>query len=241
MSGRKDMLTQTYTPQMTIVVYKSNLGPAEYYLESHSLDDKGRLLEGKPLMQETIQSMIDLFFDENQNKLKISGMIPEELLHFKALPGGYYDMVWYRPAEMRFIHFSPLLKIKSGKTWVPPMLYVVNRKHLSVYALRSNARPKEATQLMRAPFHNVSDDGSVCLGSATVAIPKEKSYSAFMKYWEDLFWLSEFTHLNGASNPTVSNLSKVWTRFINSKCKLKWSEVKELNVTKGYTLKKFLR
>lgn len=234
------MLLQSYKPQLTIVVYKSSTGD-EFYLESHSVDEYGRLMEGKPLMQETIQGMVDLFFDENQNKAKVTGMLPEGLLSFKALPGGFYDMVWYRPAETRFMHFSPLLKIKSGKTWVPPMVYVVLRKQLYVFALKTSARPREGSPLLRAPFHNVSDQGSVCLGSANVPKPKEKTYESLMKYWEDLFWLSEFTHLNGASNPTVSPIGKLWNRFLKSKCKLKWSDVKELKETKGLTLKKFLK
>lgn len=238
MTGRKELLTATYKPELSIVVYKSE---RDYYLESHSVNEKGELLEGKPLLQDTIQAMVDTFFDQNQNKSKITGMIPEGLLAYDPLPGGYFKMIWYRPAEVRFIHFASQLRLKSGRVWVPPMIYRVHRKDFDVYALKVNKRPGEAAKLFRAPFHNVSDTGNVCLGNAEVSKPKEKTFENMLKYWEDLFWLSEFSHLNGASNPTKTNLGKLWTRFVKSKEKLKWSEVDELLELKGLTLKKILK
>jgi PRTRC genetic system protein B len=240
---RNELLLSSFNPALSIIVYedKSNTGDRKYYLESHEINDKGQVMAGRPLMQETIQGIVDTFFDENQNRSKVGGLMPDNLLSFSAQPGGYYDMTWYRPAEKRFIHFAKQLKLKSGEAWVPPIIYHVSRKSLAVYALKSNQRPVEATNLLRAPFHNVNDDGAVCLGNAQVFKPKEKTFTAYMKYWEDLFWLSEFSHLNGAGNPTKSSLSKVWTRMVNSKCKLKWSAIDELQATKGYTLKKLIK
>jgi PRTRC genetic system protein B len=214
---------------------------ADYYLESHDVDSHGKVMAGKPLLQETIQGMVDVFFDENQNRSRISGMIPEELLQYEPQPGGYFSLAWYRPAEKRTILFAKQLKLKSGVIWTPPMVYRVTRKELWVFALKSSRRPVEGTKLLRAPFHNVADDGHVCLGSAKVARPTEKSFRAWIKYWEDLFWLSEFTHLNGASNPTKSPLAKVMTRLVNSKGRIKWNDMDELREMKGITLKKVLK
>jgi PRTRC genetic system protein B len=219
-----ELLMKTYSPEVAIVVYKSRY-ENDFYLESHDFNAEGELMVGKPLMEETIMGMIDVMFDTNQNNLRVSGIIPDNVILYSPLPGGYYNMIWYRPAEIRVIHFVKELKLGTGKAWVPPMLYVVKRKELSVFAMKKSTRPDLKTTLYRAPFHNVSDNGDVCLGSASVKKPKEYSYENLTKYWEDLFWLSEFSHLNGAENPVRSDLHKVWTRLLKSKTKLKWSDI----------------
>lgn len=240
MNERKDTIKEMFKPFLALIAHKSNVTHS-YYLESHTIDESGRIMEGKPLLQETLQSMVDVFFDENQNRSSITGLLPEGLLYYQPLPGGYYKMIWHRPAEVRFLHFSGHLKISSGQSWVPPMIYLVDRKELSVFCVKTNSRPKEATKLFRAPFHNVGDSGSVCLGSATVKKPSEKTFDSTLKYWEDLFWLSEFSHLNGATNPTKSALGKVWAKLIKSKQKLKWSDLDELKEASNKTLKSLFK
>lgn len=238
MNDRTINMMREFVPQLAIMVYES--GDRNYYLESHNIDKKGQILEGKPLQQDTIQEIVDVFFDEQQNRSKIEGLIPENLLCYSPLPGGNYKMIWYRPAEVRFLHFSEALHLKSGKAWVPALLYVVNRKAFNVYALPGDERPSETTKLLRAPFHNVSDSGSVCLGTAQVKKPTDKTFSSTMKYWEDLFWLSEFSHLNGAGNPTKTNVNMLWKNLVEGKAKVKWSELDELRQLKNTTLKTIL-
>lgn len=237
-NGRTSTLMSTYKPQLSIVVYKSD---RDYYLESHDINEQGQVMGGKPLLQETIQEIVDVFFDEKKNTANIKGLIPENMLCFTLLPGGNYKMVWYRPAELRVMHFAPQLKITTGKTWVPAMIYVVIGRGLSVFASRANSRPIETTKIFRAPFHNVSEDGKVCLGNARVKKPKEKTYAALMKYWEDLFWLSEFSHFNGSDKPVKTDLDAVWKKLLNGKMKLKWSDINELMEYKNKTLKSLLQ
>ncbi|MFL5810053.1 MAG: hypothetical protein ACJ749_11070 [Flavisolibacter sp.] len=237
--NRTELLLSQFKPEVAIVVYKSTT-EEQYYLESHEFNSTGGLMEGKPLKEETISGMVDVFFDEKRNKIKVNGYIPENVISFETLPGGQYHFVWYRPAEIRVMHFAPHLKIPTGKTWVPATLYIVSRGDLIVYALKKNSRPDLKTPLFRAPFHNVSDSGHVCLGSAKVKRPTTNTYESLMKYWEDLFWLSEFTHLNGAKNPAKSDLGKVYQRLMKSKTKLKWSDIDELK-TAGRSLKNIFK
>lgn len=221
------------------MVYKSKLKD-DYYLESHSINEQGSIMEGKPLLQETIQEIVDVFFDERKNMATISGMIPDNLLCFSLLPGGNYKMVWYRPAELRVMHFVKELKLPTAKSWVPAIVYVADRNKLSVFALKSNARPKENAKLCKAPFFNVSDTGSVCLGNAHVKKPKDRTYISLMRYWEDLFWLSQFTHLND-SNKTKSDMHSIWKKLLASKTKLKWSDLNELIFYKSMQLKSIVK
>ncbi len=231
MNTRSEILMNNYQPKVAIMVYRSVhsiSGEGEYYLESHTVNDNGQIMEGKPLQQDTIQEMVDVFFDERKNIRLIKGMIPDNLLSYSLLPGGNYKLVWYRPAEIRVMHHATQLKLPTAKTWVPAMLYVMDRNTLDVFALNSNKRPTDKTKLFKAPFYNVNDGGDVCLGNASVKKPKEKTYSNLMKYWEDLFWLSEFSHVNGSEKVKSKSLNAVWKKLLASKTKLKWSDINEL-------------
>lgn len=228
MNALTEDLLKEYSPKLAIVVYTTS--PSEWrdcYLESHAITHDGKLLAGKPLKQETINDIVDVFYNEQKSRSKIDGFIPENLLQYSDLPGGFFKLVWYRPAHKRYLHFTDNLKIPSGEAWVPPMIWQVERKSLMVYALKSPDRPTPESDIFRAPFHNVSNGGSVCLGSAKVARPAEKTFMAEMKYWEDLFWMSEFSHLAGAETCTKTNPNMLWKRLIKDNT-IQWDQLDEL-------------
>ena len=227
MNGRTENILGKFKPSMAIIVYKNE---HDYYLESHAIDDAGKLLEGIPLMQETISGMVDIFMNDRMDSSIVTGLLPENVLHFSALPGGNYKMIWYRPAEKRHLYFVEGLHIPSGTSWVPPMLYMVEGNELSVYALHDNTRPKHTTVLYHAPYHNVSSAG-VCLGSAKAKKPKERTYENLCKYWEDMFWLSKFTHLSG-ENPTKTNVNMLWIKCIQDN-NITWADLDELIPMEG--------
>ena len=224
MNSVTENLVKKYEARLAVLVYATDENFTDCYLESHVMSG-GKVMAGKPLKQETIEGIVDVFFDEQQTRAKINGFIPENLLQFVSLPGGHFKMVWYRQEQRRVLHFEDSLKIPSGEAWIPPTVWVADNKQLRIYALKSSSRPDPETDLFRAPFHNVGD-GLVCLGNAKVAKPTEKTYLAVMKYWEDMFWLSVFTHISGNS-PTKTNVNMLWKRLIKDK-KLKWDTLDEL-------------
>lgn len=234
-------LQKEFEPKLAIMVYEAKGNKKYYYLESHGVSEQGAITEGKPLQQETIQHILDVFYAERKDSSQLSGSVPENLLSFTPRPGGNYNIMWFRPAEIRVMHFATQLKLPTAKVWVPPVLYHVTNKSLDVYALKASTRPKPGSMLYRAPFHNVSDGGDVCLGSAEIKKPTDRTFASAMKYWEDLFWLSEFTHLNGATNPTKSDFNKVWKRLISSKTKLKWSDLPNELISTKKTLQSLLK
>lgn len=234
MNQRTELLNTSYKPELSIMVYRAGDGVFEsaYYLESHQIDEKGRVLEGKPLDQQTIQAVVDTFYSEQRERSLLAGLIPDNLLFYKPQAGGNYDLGWYHGPEQRYFHFAKALRIPSAKMWTPALLYFVKEKELNVYAFKKDGRPDEKTKLFRAPFHNINEAGEVCLGNASVKKPTEKTFAAIIKYWEDLFWLSEFSHLNGATNPTKSELKKVYEQLQKSKGRKKWSDLDELKESK---------
>lgn len=230
MNDLTEALLKSYKPRLAIIAYTPTLEDwNKCYLESHAIDAKGRLLEGKPLKQDTIQEMVDVFFDDRQNSQQLTGLIPSNLLKFEILPGGHYEMIWYRPQEVRQMFFEDGLKIPNGKAWQPALIYSVSRRDLSVFAITSDERPGENTLLYRAPYHNTNKEGEVCLGSAGQGVkkPASRNYKDQMKYWEDIFWLSEFSHLAGSKNPTKSNLNLLWKKMLADE-KLTWQDSDQL-------------
>mgnify|MGYP001810666901 FL=1 len=120
------------------------------------------------------------------------------------------------------------------------MIYVSDGYDLYVYALASDERPSEKSKLYKAPFFNVNDSSDVCLGNAKVKKPAELTYSNLMKYWEDLFWLSEFSHVNGTEKVKSKDLAAVWKRLLSKRPKTKWSDLDELIAHGNKTVKALL-
>jgi PRTRC genetic system protein B len=217
-------LTEDYKPVLSLVCYKS--GENGYYIESHPINENGEMLEGRPLKQETLQGMMGVFYDTAATKINVTGIIPENLLYFELRNGNDYTMIWWQTESQQKLYFSDALHIPTGLAWVPAMLYMATKRSLKVYALNANTRPDEKAQLYRAPFHNVSINGSVCLGSAKAEKPKSITYQNLIKYWQDMFWLSEFTHLS-TGNPTKTNVNLLWKRLMEEP-QLLWSDLDEL-------------
>lgn len=229
----ENMMTE-YPPTLAIVVYESD-SERDYYLESHEIVG-GQLMEGKPLSEETIFGIAELFKEKGITQCDISGIFPANLLYFEKLHGSNYNMAWYRPAEQRDIHFHENLHIPDGRVWVPPLIYRVNGGQLHVMALSSNERPELTSILYKAPFHNTSDNGSVCLGSAKARRDGKKTYQSEIEYWETLFWNSKFSHLAAGGNPTKSNLNVIWMDQVSKGTVFPMGELIETKLT----LKKFI-
>ena len=137
-------------------------------------------------------------------------MVPENVLYCDTRIGNE-KIVWYRKPEDRILFFSEGLGIENGKMGVPGLIYCVKGKNLSVYAFKGS-KPKK--MLYCAPFMNTSESG-VCLGNSKVTFPEERTFENVMKYWETMFWQSEFSHILG-DNPCLGNLATITKECIAS-------------------------
>ena len=82
----------------------------------------------------------------------------------------------------------------NGEIFPQPALVWLAMDHsLSIRALKKNRRPAADTKLCVAPYWNVYDTGSVCLGSMRAP---DASTVASIPQWEESFYESEFTHGN---------------------------------------------
>jgi PRTRC genetic system protein B len=113
------------------------------------------------------------------------------------------------------MYFNSNLNIPNGQYCIPGLVWMVQKGSLSLFAYKSK-RLTPNSPLYSAPFFNVRPKcGSVCLGSAKLDIPEEITFQNLIKYWEDKFFLSEFSHILG-DNPTRTNPVLVTMKSVNS-------------------------
>jgi len=210
-------INKVYEPIQSLVIYKSKGN--DYYIESHKIYTNGEnkvFGAGSPLTEEEISNMVEYFKERTQRENSIKGEIPENLL-YANWQADNKTLMWYNPGQLRPMFFTKDLAIPNGQAWQPGLIYVVTNKSLDVYAYLGTKRPTAKTILYQAPYHNVSNDGSVCLGSASISKPKELTYSSVIMNYELLFWASEFSHLAGSENPIKGNLNTFWKEAIRTK------------------------
>jgi PRTRC genetic system protein B len=106
-------------------------------------------------------------------------------------------IAWWTPRRVRRMFFENAegkAQQLNGKLFPqPPLVWRAAQGDLKIRALCENRRPNAQTTLAVAPFWNLSDDGSVCLGS--MRCPESTSVAS-IGAWEQGFYESAFTHAN---------------------------------------------
>ena len=106
-------------------------------------------------------------------------------------------VAWWTPARKRAMFFSNVeYAALNGQVFPhPALLWVVNRGHLSLRALKDDYRPTLEDPLFVAPYWNTEPGrGSVCSGS--MKRPHVTDVST-LETWEEGFFDSQFTHPSG--------------------------------------------
>lgn len=103
---------------------------------------------------------------------------------------------WTRPQKRRMFFGTTqgdMGGINSAIFPQPALVWLAMDRSLSVRALKEDRRPGPETKLCVAPYWNLYETGSVCLGSMRAP---DASTVASIPQWEQSFYESEFTHGN---------------------------------------------
>ena len=196
----------------------------EYYLELRSIGKDGLMGAGKPVNVKFIRLLMENFSAVSPSVPH--GELPKGMLYADVRAGKY---VWYRPPCRKYLYFSSVLNIPNGEYSLPGLVWTVRDESLYMFAYRAK-RLSSGTQLYSAPFFNVRPcTGSVCMGNAKSHLPEILTFNGFIKYWEDRFFLSEFSHILG-SNPTRNNLILVLKKSVHSFDRDELTPVKKLKL-----------
>jgi PRTRC genetic system protein B len=129
--------------------------------------------------------------------VSLSGAARAEVLPRNVLAKTDRMIAWWTPRRVRRMFFENAegkAQQLSGKLFPqPPLVWKVVHGELKIRALCESTRPEAQTPLAVAPFWNLSDDGSVCLGSMRCP---ESASAASIEAWERGFYESAFTHAN---------------------------------------------
>ncbi|MCU6502345.1 PRTRC system protein B [Rugamonas sp. A1-17] len=183
----------------------------------HEVQDVGtpeqpmpQIMSGTPLTQEALMQSVGSLADRYALNVDL---LPESMLSFSPL-----HMIWWVPSGERRVFLNTAGDgHQSAIVPHPPLLFAVVQRHWYVFAIKENIRPCKATQLYHAPFFNMFDDDSVCTGTANTPkslLPSETSA------WENAFFNSVFTHVNGKKKVTFKGGEfALWRELIGGKHK----------------------
>ena len=153
-------------------------------------DNRGKqptLGPAKTLTIEFIQSLVQA----------LGGRVQAEFLPESVLARTERLIAWWTPPQKREMFFGAtqgdLGEINGAIFPQPALVWLAMDHSLSIRALKENRRPAADTKLCVAPYWNVYDTGSVCLGSMRAP---DASTVASIPEWEQSFYESEFTHGN---------------------------------------------
>jgi len=208
-------MQDNYNPLCAIVVYgnKSNY-EASYYLERREFNSNSKAFgPATPLSQEDYND-IALSVKEKQTSKGIkTRSIIDNMLSFKH-GIGEKTIIWKVKADKYKLFFGKKLGIKSGEYYIPNLIFCLSNNSLKVYATKTY-NIKETTKLYKAPFHNISSDGSICMGNAKGDSNLEY-VEDIIDSWNQAFFNSTFTHFND-SKLTKKNLVDTLKESVKTK------------------------
>lgn len=155
------------------------------------------LLPGRPASAPALYQLLAHF----NPSVAHQGLLPANLL--RHAPG---ELVWHCPSCIEPIFFqtnhSELNAISGRRVRHPHLMFHVSGRNLYVAALPDDQRPTLETNLLRAPYYNVSAEGHLCQGSMNG--PRENNPESIAQ-WERAFFRSAFTHAHGSAFQLTSH------------------------------------
>ena len=141
----------------------------------------------KALSIEFVQSLVQA----------LGGRVQPEFLPENVIARTERLIAWWTRAQKRTIFFGTTQGDMGGINGAifpqPALVWLATDRSLSVRALKEDRRPGADTRLCVAPYWNLYETGSVCLGSMRAP---DASTVASIPQWEQSFYESEFTHGN---------------------------------------------
>jgi PRTRC genetic system protein B len=206
-----------YHPVSALVIYQANEDDnRDTYVEHFDMDKNGNPINAHPLSEKEAKILaksLNTGKEKNKAFLKSESILPTNVLYINPTEKG--SVIWYTKARKTDLFFTESLGISNGIASIPAMLWIASKQHLTVFALISDKRPTEKTVLFHAPFFNVYENASVCMGTVNVDIKNSASVEEFIRAWENYFFYSRFSHLNN-HNPINGNCVNIWKELIDT-------------------------
>lgn len=194
------MIVNNYKPSQLLVVYKAEVEKSfreseyRYYIEQHPIISAGTkymAMSGQPMQIKEVEGVFKALVKDHGSSMRFKSVIPENVLYTRF--GSFSNtVIWWEPAQTRTMFFNEKLGMgASFSCAMPAILYMVEGKSLSVFALQEDKRPGPNTPICYLPLPNVYNDCRVCMGTARVKGEHEYAEDLMQDYVY-AFWNSEF-------------------------------------------------
>ena len=187
-----------------------------YYVQTQknlSTTDQILLSEAQTLSEDNFKSLSKIFDPKgNNNILQFKSLVLQNILKID-LQKPKNSITWISELRNVRMYFKSELGIKDGKANLPYLIFHrPTNGNTYVFAIKTKTI-NNRTVLYRAPFHNVSNDGSICFGNAKINM-EINFIDDIIQYYEDLFFKSQFTE-NRVGNATI-DLNELWNNIIQT-------------------------
>lgn len=212
------------SPKLLLLLYEDG------YAETSALHQHGEeFLPGSfcPLNSELRSQFIEVLSGAQQrNQISVK---PEQLIASGSKDGMRF-LLWYRKPALTKLYFSGRKNLNDGLAWTPPLLFKYDGK-FHVYAVKR--RPDHRSKLYQAPFGNIYEDGSICMGTVQVDYDelKRRSEQDAIKYLESLFFNSTFSHANAKQLLKSMNVDFLWKEQIKTQQPFPMDQLVEIPLT----------
>ena len=201
-------LPETLKPVMSLVLYNSE---STVYVEEHKIkelqDNKFIFGPGKPARMKLLSKLLEEIKGIDKSKYEFKNFIPTNVIRFN-LKNQELNLMWLFKRSIRKLSFDEKHNIQDKHLKsIPNLIFQVKGSELNVYAYKLDRGLK--TKIYYAPFHNVYNDGRVCMGNAKIDW-NITDLSELIIHIESMFFNSKFTHLNHSN--FKNNINVIWDR-----------------------------
>ncbi len=198
---------ETLKPVMSLIVYHSE---SSSYVEEHTIrelqDNKFTFGPGKPARVKLLGKLLEEIKGIDKSKYEFKNFIPSNVVRFN-LKDQSLNLMWLFKKSVRELTFSETNQIKNKRKIIPNLIFQVKNGELYVYAYKLDRGLK--TKIYYAPFHNIYNDGKVCMGNAKIDW-NISDLEELIIHIEKMFFNSKFTHLNHSN--FKNNINVIWDR-----------------------------
>jgi len=198
---------ETLKPVMSLIVYHSE---SSSYVEEHAIrelqDNKFTFGPGKPARIKLLGKLLEEIKGIDKSKYEFKNFIPSNVVRFN-LKDQSLNLMWLFKKSVRELTFSETNRIKDKRKIIPNLIFQVKNGELYVYAYKLDRGLK--TKIYYAPFHNIYNDGKVCMGNAKINW-NISDLEELIIHIERMFFNSKFTHLNHSN--FKNNINVIWDR-----------------------------
>lgn len=198
---------ETLKPVMSLIVYHSE---SSSYVEEHAIrelqDNKFTFGPGKPARVKLLGKLLEEIKGIDKSKYEFKNFIPSNVVRFN-LKDQSLNLMWLFKKSVRELTFSETNQIQNKRKIIPNLIFQIKNGELYVYAYKLDRGLK--TKIYYAPFHNIYNDGKVCMGNAKIDW-NISDLEELIIHIEKMFFNSKFTHLNHSN--FKNNINVIWDR-----------------------------